>query len=309
MDCILLGTGGMAPLPYRLLTSLAVRLNGRIYVFDAGEGAQLGWKAAQLGLRGFGLLAVTHLHADHCLGIPGLLMFRAQMDDPGSLTILGPPGIASFLKGVREALGFVLNFPLEIVEWSDTHGNLAYLDDRVRIFWQPLKHTRFCLGYRMEEHERPGKFNPGRAMQLGIPKGTLWGKLQSGQEIVLESGSTIKPDQVLGPGRRGRHIAYVVDTRPTKAIYGLCRDVDLAFVEGMFLAEDAHHAEVKGHLTAVDAARLARRAGARRAILVHISPRYSEEDLVRLQNEALETFGKALVGSELGVYSVPYEDE
>ncbi len=309
MDCILLGTGGMAPLPDRLLTALAVRLDGRIYLFDAGEGTQLGWKRAQLGLRGFKLLAVTHLHADHCLGIPGMLMLRAQMDDPEPFTIIGPPGIKAFLEETRKALGFYLNYPVHFVEWSDDTDGLAYQDERVRLFWEPLKHTQFCLGYRLEERERPGKFNPGRAIELGIPKGPLWGRLQNGQEVVLESGKTIKPRQVLGPARSGRHLAYVVDTRPAKALYKLCRNVDIAFIEGMFLPEDAEHANAKGHLTVVEAANLARRAGARQAVLVHISPRYSDEDLMRLEGKAQEVFEKAFVGRELALYSVPYGDD
>ena len=308
MDCILLGTGGMMPMPHRLLTSLAVRLNGRIYVFDAGEGAQLGWKGARIGLRGFRLLAATHLHADHCLGMPGLLMLRAQMDDPGPLTILGPPGIDSFLKGTREALGFYLNYPLYVVEWSEPGESLAYEDSQVRIFWQPLKHTQFCLGYRLEERDRPGKFNPGRAVQLGIPKGPLWAQLQNGREIILGTGTAVSPKQVLGPTRRGRHIAYVVDTRPTKAVYSLCGKVDIAFLEGMFLAQDAGHADLKAHLTGVEAAGLARRAGARRAVLVHISPRYGEEELIRLEEEVKGVFDKTTVGKDLEVYSVPLED-
>lgn len=299
----------MMPLPHRLLTSLAVRLDGQIYLFDAGEGTQLGWKGAQLGLRGFRLLAVTHLHADHCLGIPGLLMLRAQMDAPEPFTIIGPPGIAAFLKGTRETLGFFLNYPLEIVEWSDAAGSLAYQDKQVCIFWHPLKHTQFCLGYRLEEHERPGKFHPDRALQLGIPKGPLWRKLQQGQEVVLESGRAITHNQVLGPGRRGRQVAYVVDTRPTKAIYTLCRDVDLAFMEGMFLARDAEHAEVKGHLTAAEAARLANRAEVTRLVLVHISPRYGEEELTLLQEEAQKTFNGASVGRDLELYSVMNVDD
>lgn len=309
MDCILLGTGGMMPLPYRLLTSLAVRLNGRIYLFDAGEGTQLGWKGAQLGLRGFRLLAVTHLHADHCLGIPGLLMLRAQLDAPEPLTILGPPGIGAFLKGIRDTLGFFVNYPLAVVEWSDRGQNLAYEDDQVRIFWHPLKHTQFCLGYRLEEHARPGKFDPARALHLGIPKGPLWGKLQQGQELVLDRGRTISPKQVLGPPRRGRHIAYVVDTRPTKAVYTLCRNADLAFVEGMFLTKDAEHADTKGHLTVGEAARLARRAGAKRVVLVHLSPRYREEELPQLQEEAQRTFEMAFLGRALKPYPVPNADD
>ncbi|HQN20193.1 MAG TPA: ribonuclease Z [Syntrophobacteraceae bacterium] len=309
MDCILLGTGGMMPLPDRLLSSLAVRLNGRTYLFDAGEGTQLGWKRAQLALRGFKLLAVTHLHADHCLGVPGLLMLRAQMDDPEPFTVLGPPGIRSFLEETRKGLGFYLNYPIHFIEWSETSESLAYEDDQVRILWQPLKHTRFCLGYRMEEHERPGRFNPGRAVQLGIRKGPLWGELQKGNEIILESGKAITPCQVLGPARSGRHLAYVVDTRPTKALYTLCRNVDIAFMEGMFLPEHAEHADIKGHMTVIEASRLARRAGVKQAILIHISPRYSGEDLQQIEDKAREAFETIKVGRDLDVYSVPYTDQ
>jgi len=309
VDCILLGTGGMMPLPDRLLSSLAVRLNGRTYLFDAGEGTQLGWKRAQLALRGFKLLAVTHLHADHCLGVPGLLMLRAQMDDPEPFTVLGPPGIRSFLEETRKGLGFYLNYPIHFIEWSETSESLAYEDDQVRILWQPLKHTRFCLGYRMEEHERPGRFNPGRAVQLGIRKGPLWGELQKGNEIIMENGKVIKPCQVLGPARSGRHLAYVVDTRPTKALYTLCRNVDIAFMEGMFLPEHAEHADIKGHMTVIEASRLARRAGVKQAILIHISPRYSGEDLQQLEDKAREAFETIKVGRDLDVYSVPYTDQ
>jgi ribonuclease Z len=309
LDCILLGAGGMMPMPNRLLTSLAVRLNGQVYLFDAGEGTQVAWKKAQLGLRGFKLIAASHLHADHCLGIPGLLMLRAQMDDPEPFTIIGPPGIRSFIRETQKALGFYLNYPLEFIEWSPTAGNLAYHDKWVRIFWHPLKHTQFCLGYRLEERERPGKFSSGRAVQLGIPKGPLWGNLQSGRDIVLDNGRVIRPDQVLGPARNGRHVAYVVDTRPAKAIYTLCRHVDIAFIEGMFLQEDAEHANTKGHLTVVEAARMAGRARVRRAVLVHLSPRYNDDHRLRLDEQAKEAFEKATIGRDLEIYSVPYADD
>jgi ribonuclease Z len=299
----------MMPMPNRLLTSLAVRLNGQICLFDAGEGTQIAWKRAQLGLRGFKLLAVSHLHADHCLGIPGLLMLRAQMEDPEPFTIVGPPGIRSFLQETQKALDFYLNYPLQFTEWSDAAGSLAYEDHQVRLFWQPLKHTQFCLGYRLEERERPGKFNPGRAVQLGIPKGPLWGRLQSDHGIVLADGREIRPDQVLGPARNGRHLAYVVDTRPTKALYTLCRNADIAFIEGMFLQEDAEHADAKGHLTVIEAARMARRAGVRKAVMVHFSPRYNDGHLPRLDEQAKEAFENATVGRDLDVYSVPYGED
>jgi len=295
----------MMPMPHRLLTSLAVRLNGRIYLFDAGEGAQLGWKQVRLGLRGFKLLAVTHLHADHCLGIPGLMMLRAQIDDPSPLTILGPPGIELFIRQTRALLEFYTNYPVHFVEWSGDQPELAYQDDQVRIYWQPLQHTRFCLGYRLEELERPGKFNPDQARSLGIPRGPLWGRLQRGESITLNSGREISPDQVTGTVRRGRRIAYVVDTRTTKNIYRLCRDVDIAFMEGMFLPEDSEHAEAKGHLTVTEAARIAGRAGVDRAVLVHISPRYDAAQLDQLESAAKSRFEYVQIGRDFDSFGVP----
>ena len=293
------------PMPYRLLTSLAVRLNGRIYLFDAGEGTQLGLKQTKIGIRGLTVLAVSHLHADHCLGIPGIMMLRSQIEDPEPLTILGPPGIKSFIQQIRENLGFFLNFSINFIEWSSELGEVAYRDGQVRILWHPLEHSRFCLGYRLEEHERPGKFKPHLAASLSIPKGSLWGKLQQGQSITLEDGKQINPEQVLGESRRGRHVGYIVDTRPSKGVYRLCNDADIAFMEGMFLPEDEQHADSKGHLTVVDAARIASRAGVRRAVLIHISPRYDGNELHLLEAAAKSRFAGAEMGEDFKVYHVP----
>lgn len=309
MECILLGSGGMMPMPYRLLTSLAVRLNGRIYLFDCGEGTQLGLKKTKIGVRGLGVLAVSHLHADHCLGIPGIMMLRSQIQDPDPLTILGPPGIQKFIQQSHDNLGFFLNFPITFVEWSSELGEVAYQDDQIRILWHPVEHSRFCLGYRLEELERPGKFKPHLATALGVPKGSLWGRLQQGQSVTLEDGSEIEPRQVLGESRRGRHVAYVVDTRPAKAIYRLCQKADIAFMEGMFLPEDSDHADAKGHLTVVDAARIAHRAGVHRAVLVHISPRYNHDQLDLLAEAAQSRFASAEMGEDFKVYEVPLPND
>jgi len=305
MECILLGSGGMMPMPYRLLTSLAVRLNGRIYIFDAGEGTQLGLKKTKIGIRGLHVLAVSHLHADHCLGIPGIMMLKAQIQDPEPLTIIGPPGIKKFVEQAHENLDFYLNFAVSFLEWSEQNNEVAYEDEQIRIIWHQLEHSRFCLGYRLEELDRPGKFKPHLASSLEIPKGSLWGKLQQGQRITLEDGREISPDQVLGEPRRGRRLAYVVDTRPSKGVYRLCQDADIAFMEGMFLPEHAEHAEAKGHLTVVDAARIASRAGVGRAVLVHISPRYNSDELTLLEEAAKSRFEGAEMGEDFRVYQVP----
>ncbi len=305
MECILLGSGGMMPMPHRLLTSLAVRHNGRIILFDAGEGTQLGWKKARLGYRALQMIAVSHLHADHCLGIPGLMMLRAQMSDPDPLTIVGPPGIEEFVNTVRRLLDFHMNYPVYFLEWNASGGPVAYEDKDLKLMWHPLKHTRFCLGFRLEEKDRPGKFRAARAKELGVPQGPLWGKLQGGESVSLEDGRTVCPHQVLGPSRRGRHIAYVVDTQPAKNVYELCRGADLAFMEGMFLREEEEHARERGHMTVWDAARIARRAQVKEAVLVHMSPRYEDEDLGLFEAEAAAQFDRVRIGRDQAIYPVP----
>lgn len=293
-------------MPGRYLSSMAIRFDGKLYLFDGGEGTQLSWKQGRIGLKGLGLIAVTHLHADHCLGIPGIMMLKAQMTDPGPLTILGPPGIEEFIVQNQRILEFHLNYPVRFVEWSASRPGPAYEDEHVRILWHPLEHTRFCLGYRWEEKDRPGKFNPALALALGIPPGPARGRLQRGETIRTPAGEEVGPHQVLGPPRRGRHVAYVVDTRPTEGIEVLCKDADIAFVEGMFLPEHSDHAVTKGHLTVAEAAGIARSARVKQLVLIHISPRYTEDELFMLQSAAAQYFDRVSIGRDLSVYPVPF---
>ena len=309
LECTLIGTGGMMPMPYRMLSSMALRLNGDLYLFDAGEGTQINWKKARLGVRGLKLIAVTHLHADHCLGVPGMMMFKAQMEEAVPLVILGPPGIGEFVAQCRKLLDFRLNFPVEVIEWTPDSGEQAFCDEQAQIFWRPVKHTRFCLGYRFEERQRAGKFSPELARKLAVPMGPLWGRLQRGQTVETPSGASVSPSEVLGPPRRGRHVAFVVDTRPAPGVYELCRQADLAFLEGMFLAEHARHAEQKGHMTAVEAAVIARESGVLRAVLTHISPRYENNRLKELEEEARGKFEHVAIGHDLETFTVSFPEE
>jgi ribonuclease Z len=296
------------PMPYRALASMAVRLEGQLYLFDAGEGCQVNLKKTKLGIKPLRVLAVSHLHGDHCLGVPGLLMMRAQVPDPGPLTILGPPGIQRFVEGLREVLAFYVNYSISFCEWKEESSEVAYQDEHVRILWGPLKHTTLCLGYRLEEHPRPGKFNPSKAKTLGIPPGPLWGMLQQGQTVKLENGVAISPNEVLGPPRPGRKVCYAVDTQPNKTLYRLCQKVDLAFLDGMFLPEHQEEADTKGHMTVDDAARVASRAGVLHAVLIHISPRYTEEDMERFVEAARQRFEGVEIGADLQSFTIPYRE-
>ena len=298
MDCFVLGSGGMMPMPRRRLTSVALRHEGEVYLFDCGEGTQVPYKELHLGQRALRLMAITHLHADHVLGLPGMLMLRAQMPDPAPLTILGPPGLETFISNVRRDLAMYINYEVKVVSWEPGRGEVAYEDEHVRVSWRKLNHSVLCLGYRMEQHQRPGRFDPEVALELGVPRGPLWGQLQQGKEVRTPDGALVRPEQVLGPARRGLQVAFVTDTAPCPGLEALLQGADLAFVEGMFLSEHTEEGAQKKHLTVEQAAATAHRAGVREMVLVHLSPRYVDRDLKRVAQEAGRHHANAVVGMD-----------
>lgn len=306
MDCVVLGYGGMMPMPLRLTTSVLVRRDGRMLLFDAGEGIQLSLKRGALGIRGLDAVAISHLHADHVLGLPGIMMFRAQCEDPGPLAIVGPPGIERFVRHTLDDLRYHVNYALEFVEWAPGADRTAWTWHGAALSWEPLEHSTTCLGYRLEEPARPGRFDPLRAEALGVGPGPLRGRLQAGEAVALPDGREIRPGDLLGPPRRGRVIAFATDTRPCPGLRTLCAGADLAFVEGMFADVHAAEAEEKRHMTAAEAAAAA--AGASRLVLVHVSPRYSLEDEAVLAGEARALFPRAEIASQLAAYEVPLPD-
>jgi ribonuclease Z len=302
MQCTLLGSGGHLPLPERFLTSVAVRLEGASYLFDAGECTQVAFRRAKLTTKPFKVLAISHMHGDHCLGIVGLIMLRSQSLEPGPLAIIGPPGLQSYVSGVLSSVNHTPRFEILFREWEES-SETAWEDDSVLIRWLPLKHRIFCLGYRLEEHPRPGKFNAGEAEKLGVPPGPVRADLQKGRAVTLENGTVVMPSQVQGPLRPGRTFAYATDTSRCKNLYHLCNKADIVFIEGTFHPDESAEADRTGHMTVAEAARIAGRAGAKRTILVHLSPRYhGETDLERL-NRAARDINEA---SEIGVDSAVY---
>jgi len=309
MKCVALGTGGMMPMPDRLTTSILVRHEGRMLLFDAGEGIQIALKRGGLGIKALDAVVVTHLHGDHVLGLPGVLMFRAQNQEPGPLTIIGPPGIGRFVRHNIDDLGYFMNYRIEFVEWSDAAGGLAWSWNGLRLIWEELDHSNLCLGYRLEESARPGRFDRERASELGVPMGPLFGQLQSGEAVTTPAGRNVRPEDVLGPSRRGRVVSYVTDTRPCSGARRLLSDADLAFVEGMFMAKHVEEAKEKRHMTAAEAGEVACASRVDRLVLVHVSPRYDSEDEEILEREAREYFPGAEVAETLKVYKVPLPDQ
>lgn len=296
-------------MPERLPTSVLVRRDGHMMMFDAGEGIQLALKRGALGIRALDAVAITHLHADHVLGLPGVLMFRAQSDPTEPLTVIGPPGIERFVQHTLEDLHYHLNFDIEFVEWREGAPATAWRWHDAALFWHELEHSTFCLGYRLEEPPRPGKFSTEKAHALGIPTGPSYGKLQSGQDIIHPTtGEIVRPRDVLGHPRRGRIVAYCTDTRPCDGLSTAIAGADLAFVEGMFGPEHETEASEKKHMTVLEATRAAKNAGASRVVLVHISPRYALSEEVRLEAQARTVLPSCSVGTALSCYEIPLPD-
>ena len=304
MEAFVLGCGGMMPLPYRHLTSVLLRREGELFLFDGGEGTQVSLRRLNLKWKKINAIFVSHTHADHVTGLPGIMMLSSQVDRTEPLYIYGPPKIAEYIETSRKVLDMFINYPVVVKEITApcvVHGGEGFY---IRAF--PLAHTKTCVGYTLEELDRPGEFSPEKAKVLKVPMGPLWGKLQKGESVTASDGKTVTPDQVLGPSRSGRKFSYVTDTLYKPSIADEVRGSDLLICEGMF--EDAliDQAREKKHMTAKQAATIARDAGVKRMAMIHYSPRYTDRELSVLLDEARMIFPAAELTKDRMHFDIPY---
>jgi len=297
---ITLGTGGMIPSLDRSLPSTAMKRGGEVILFDCGEGTQVQVMKAGIGFGGIEKIFISHLHGDHITGLPGFLMTLSQTNRQKSLYIFGPPGIKGFWRALGRTLGFKTGYEVVIQE---IEGDFQTEGNGYQIRATPVDHTIFCLAYALIEDDRPGKFDKGKAENLGVPEGPLFGRLQRGEEIALPGGLVVKPSDVLDPPRRGRKVVYAVDTRPCEEVVGLAQGADVLVHEGVFGEELKKEANLRGHSTVAQAAEVARRAGVGRLILTHISPRY--KDVRGLLAEARAAFPRTNIARDLMEWEVP----
>jgi ribonuclease Z len=306
MEAFVLGTGGMMPLPGRHLTSVLLRREGDLFLFDGGEGTQVSLRRLNLRWKKISAIFISHTHADHVTGLPGLLMLSSQVDRDEPLYIYGPPRCLEYIETSRRVLDMYINY--EIVVREITEGGAVFGEDDFYIRAFPLNHTKPCFGYCLEEYNRPGEFYPEKARALHIPMGPLWGKLQNGESVTLEGGRVVKPEDVLGASRSGRKFSFVTDTLPCHNIADEVRGSDLFVCEGMFeeaLTESAHE---KKHMTAVEAARIAAAANVKKLALIHYSPRYSNNELEILGREAQAVFPNTVLTRDRMVFPIEFED-
>jgi len=307
LEAFVLGSGGMMPLPHRSLTSVLLRREGELFLFDGGEGTQVSIRRLNLRWKKITTIFVSHMHADHVTGLPGILMLSSQVDREEPLTIIGPPKIADYIETSRRTLDMYINYEIIVKEIAEP--GVVWEGDGFKVRAFSLRHTKTCYGYALEEDPRPGAFHPEKATELGVPRGPLWSVLQSGQSVTLPDGKIVESAQVMGEARSGRKFSYVTDSLYFPEISKEVANSDLLICEGMFENALEQSAIEKKHMTASQAGRIARDAGGvKKMALIHYSPRYAERDLKLLLDEARAIFPGAILSRDRLCLPIEYED-
>jgi ribonuclease Z len=297
-----LGTAASRPTVTRNVSALMIQRAGDSLLFDCGEGTQ-----RQMMRYGTGFavhdIFFTHLHADHFLGVTGLLRTMALQDRDEPMRLWTPEGGSGILRAAVDLGVERVGFPVDIFELRPgervPRGEYDILPYRTQ-------HGGRALGYAVAESERLGRFNPERARELGVPEGPLFGRLHRGEPVEVD-GRVITPADLVGEPRPGRRVVYTGDTRPCRETEEVARNADLLIHDATFSHDELARARQTGHATAREAADLARRAGVLRLALTHISARYAE-DARPLEREARELFRGAVVAHDGMTIEVPHRD-
>jgi ribonuclease Z len=302
LDVIFLGTSASAPTAQRSPASVLVRRGGERLLFDCGEGTQRQLQRSSVGLPDIEEIFLTHYHADHFLGLPGMLKtFALRGREETPLTVYGPRGLRALFKQLQPFVGR-LPYPVSLVELEPgetvPHGEYA-----IESF--AAAHGVAALGYALVEPERPGRFDVAVADELGVPEGPARGRLQAGEGIELPDGRTVTPADVLGDPRPGRKVVISGDTAPSPVVVEAAYKADLLVHEASFLAEEADRARETNHSTAAEAAEVARLSQVRLLALTHVSPRYFGPELAE---EARAVFPETVVPRDFDVIEVPFSE-
>jgi ribonuclease Z len=302
MRVTFLGTSAARPTVSRNVSSLVLHREGEMMMFDCGEGTQR--QMMRYGT-GFTLSEIffSHLHADHFLGVIGLLRTLGLQGREEPVTLYGPAGATAILRAAVD-LG-VERVPFEVAIRELEPGEVL---SRAEYAVVPFRtsHGGRSLGYAVVEEERLGRFDPDVAARLGVPEGPLWGKLHRGEPVEVE-GRTVSAAEVVGPPRPGRKVVYTGDTRPARQVVEMARGADLLIHEATFASDEAARARETGHSTAVEAARIAREAGVLQLVLTHLSPRYADDPRV-LEREARKLFPASSIAHDGLTLEIPYRD-
>ena len=303
LKVVLLGTGGMIPLRDRALASLIASWNGHSVLIDCGEGTQVQIRSSGISFKSIDILLLTHYHADHVSGLPGLLLSIGNQGRTEPLVIAGPPGLERVVNGLR-VIAPELPFPVELLLIDPkSPESITYHGLMITPF--ALQHNIPCLGYQLHL-PRAGKFDPERALSNNVPM-PCWSILQRQPEAEYD-GHVYTRDMVMGPERRGLTVVYATDTRPVPLIAKMAKEADLLVAEAMYGdPEKLPSAKEKAHMMMTEAAELARQAQPRRFWLTHYSPAMPDaEEWIAL---AREIFPKTEPGFDGMTIDLQYTDD
>ncbi|UCE38216.1 MAG: ribonuclease Z [Thermoplasmata archaeon] len=298
MKLVFLGSGGSWPSKERNLSSVALKMNGEIILFDCAEGTQRQLIVSSLNFMHVDKILISHFHGDHFLGLPGLIQSMYLNDRTRDLNIYGPSGTTHIVKGILSLGYFNPTFKISTHDLNDSDQvTLDKYDIQVRVTDHDIPGLAFCV----KEHQRKGKFHPEKAITLGVPEGPQFRELQNDQTVQV-GDRIIKPEDVMGPPRKGRKIVYSGDTRPSSAVIELARNCDVLIHDATLSKDLDEKAHKYGHSTAAQAATVASQSNAKVLFLTHISPRY--EDGLILENEARRIFKYSFVAADFLEYEI-----
>jgi ribonuclease Z len=301
LDVVFLGTSGSMPTARRAPSALLVRRGGERILFDCAEGTQRQLLRSAIGLIELPEVFLTHYHADHYLGLPGMLKTFALRGRELPMTVYGPPGLRDLFSALRRIFG-KLTYPLELVEL--VAGDVLQRD-QYTLEAVDVDHGVSALGYVLDEDARPGRFDVEAADALGVPAGRERGALQRGEDVTLADGRVVVPARVLGPARPGRKLVLAGDTAPSGSVLRAAQNADLLVHEATFCEEERDRAAETSHSTAFQAATIAKEADVRLLALTHLSTRYAGRDVA---DEARAVFAETVVPRDFDIIELRFEE-
>lgn len=302
MKIVFLGTGGTYPSRLRNVASVAVQMPGEVVMFDCGEGTQRQLMQSSVSFMKITRVFISHLHADHFLGLPGLIQSMSLNGREDALEVYGPEGTSSNVRAMLGLGHFKSGFEV-VTKDIEPDSELDFSAYTVRCV--EADHTVPSLAYALQERARPGRFDLKKAKALGVPEGPMYRMLQEGRPVTVK-GRSVLPGDVLGPPRAGRKIVYSGDTKPSDKIVELARGADVLIHDCTLDSSHSDLASGFGHSTALEAAGVAKEAGVATLFLVHLSPRYESHRL--LEEEARTVFRNSTVAEDLSEHVVRYRD-
>lgn len=302
LDVCLLGTGGMMPLPYRWLTSMMARYNGKSILIDCGEGTQIAMKEKSWSPKPIDIICFTHYHADHISGLPGMLLTMGNAERTEPLLMIGPKGLSRVVSSLR-VIAPELPFEIRFKELTEAEESIQFDGFHIDAF--RVNHNVVCYGYSLVI-ERKGRFMVEKAKELNIPV-NCWNRLQHGETVETPEG-TYTPDMVMGEERKGIKVTYCTDTRPTPAICGHSKGADLLILEGMYgEPEKKAKAREYKHMTFYEAARIAAEAEPKLMWLTHYSPSLTRPE--EYMKEVKRIFPRAYAAKDGQTVELDFEEQ